>query len=72
MARRGATETAPRPISSAPALGLKSAYRRELHLAFSLPRQVIEVANIFFALRAHHSHHSGRWVSPEAGLQRNG
>src|SRR5712671_2265189 len=34
MARRGATETAPRPISSAPALGLKSTYRREMHLVF--------------------------------------
>src|SRR6266478_8028717 len=56
MARRGATETAPRPISSAPALGLKSTYRRELHLAFCLSRQVIEGANIFSALRAHQRH----------------
>jgi hypothetical protein len=54
MARGGATETAPRPISSAPALGLKSTYRREVHLAFCPSRQLIEVANIFSALRAHH------------------
>jgi hypothetical protein len=53
-ARRGATETALRPISSAPALGLKSTYRREMHLALCLSRQVVEVTNIFSTLRAHH------------------
>ena len=41
-------------LSSALTLGLKSAYRREMHLAFGPSRQVIEVANIFSALRAHH------------------
>ena len=54
MARRGATETSPRPASSAPALDLKNTYRREMHLAFCPSQQVIEVANIFSALRAHH------------------
>jgi len=41
-------------LGSVLALGLKSTYRREMHLAFCLSRQVIEVANIFSALRAHH------------------
>jgi len=53
----GATETAPRPIGSAPVLGLKDAHRLEMHLAFRLSRQVIEVANIFSALQAHQAHH---------------
>jgi hypothetical protein len=34
--------------------GLKSTYRPEMHLAFCPSRQVIEVANIFSALRACH------------------
>jgi hypothetical protein len=43
-----------RQPSSVLALGLKSTYRREMHLAFCPSRQVIEVATIFSALRAHH------------------
>src|ERR1700730_1516568 len=48
-------------------LGPKSTYRREMHLAFYPSRQLIEVANIFSALRAHHQNCPMRPCRPMAG-----
>ena len=45
---------APRTFCSAPALGLKSTYAPEMHFDLCSSAQVVEVANIFSALRAHH------------------
>jgi hypothetical protein len=51
---RLACQTFPGELLPRSALGLKSSYTREMHLTFCPSRQVVEVAHIFSALRAHH------------------
>jgi hypothetical protein len=47
MARRGVLKRRRARLSSALALGLKSTYRREMHLAFCPSRQIVEVGKIY-------------------------